>query len=392
MKNKKTSLNSLNQKNVKKAKKTKNKEVSKLLKETEKVSKSDSNHYISEQKLRFYVNAMKYQKYLKELQENPDKFKENFNKSLKKKINLLLNKETDENKEFVQKNVEHYENLKIENVQDVLENFEIERERYLDFLFESLERNRKNYDDNLRRKHSVRKFREKIDNFQKEIDLVSKLNVDSPKVREVFGDILILTVSKILKMPKFSGYTPTWKEMFFIESVERSLQYIFNFDDKMISLKTGKNVTAFNYITQIIVNSIIMVINREKKNAELIKKEIEISSVSKEGVYFTRNILSEDLRGELSKIELNSKNLDFKELKNELTDSLYGLDKETIEKIKKNKSFIIKINVFNNFNIEDYNSIKTIIKSEIDFFFDKDIDLQLQVHKEYKSEGTEDEN
>lgn len=258
-----------------------------------------SNMYVSEQKLKFYVNAMKYQKYLKELQKNPEEFKKNFQKSISKKIKLLESKRTEENSKFVDKNINYYKSLKIESVEDILKNFDAEKEKYLDFLLGKAEK----YQNEKNKKLQKRKIKKRSILLQ-EAKEIEKLNVDSQKIRENFGELLILIINKILKMPKFAGYTNAWKEDFYINAVEKSLQYVYNFDNNIVSLKTGNPSTAFNYLTQIIMNAIIAVINKEKKNSDFLKKEVENKSLNNPGVMYIRNNILDSYEEEESKLEI----------------------------------------------------------------------------------------
>lgn len=322
--------------------------------------KYEKNMYISEQKLKFYVNAMKYQKYLKELQENPEKFKNNFYKSIQKKIKLLEGKKTKENEEFIIKNINYYKNLKIDTVDDILEKFNKAKEEYLDFLIQRIERVKKQSKPKKRQLN-------KMALLEKEAKTINNLNIDSEKIRNNFGDILILIINKILKMPKFSGYTNNWKDDFFINSVEKVLQYIYNFDDNIVSLKTGKPSTAFNYLTQIIMNAIIAVINKEKKNSDFLKKLIQDKSLATVGVNYIRNELSNEIKKDEIQKEIiaNSK----EELLNKLNDNFKNID-------------ILTIKVTFPFDIKLFDEVKSKIN-------DKNSDIQLRMSKISEKENDE---
>ena len=70
-------------------------------------------------------------------------------------------------------------------------------------------------------------------------------------------------IKHILTKPQFSNYT--FKDEFNSDATYKVVRYIYNFDHTKISKVTGKSVNAFSYVTQIIHNSIIFVINEMKK-------------------------------------------------------------------------------------------------------------------------------
>ena len=93
-------------------------------------------------------------------------------------------------------------------------------------------------------------------------------------------------VKHILTMPKFSGYS--YKDDFYSDAVYKILKYLYNFDHTMISEKTGRPVNAFAYISQIIHNSIIYVINTRKKEQNNVMEQAKFNvlqeSFSKSGL------------------------------------------------------------------------------------------------------------
>jgi hypothetical protein len=89
---------------------------------------------------------------------------------------------------------------------------------------------------------------------------------------ERFGEIILLMVKNILKKPQFSGYT--YKDDFYSDAVYKILKYLHNFDHTMISDRSGQAVNAFAYISQIIHNSILYIINSKKKDLENLRKQI----------------------------------------------------------------------------------------------------------------------
>lgn len=83
----------------------------------------------------------------------------------------------------------------------------------------------------------------------------------------MFASCILLMIKRILTKPQFSNYT--FKDEFYSDATYKVVKYIYNFNHKKISQITGKSVNAFSYITQIIHNSIIFVINKNKRNQAL---------------------------------------------------------------------------------------------------------------------------
>lgn len=90
---------------------------------------------------------------------------------------------------------------------------------------------------------------------------------------EKFGEIIMEMVRHILTKQQFRGYT--YYDDFMSDSVYKILKYLDNFDHKIVSRRTGEPVKAFAYVSQIIQNSIIFVITRNKKEQDFIKSVID---------------------------------------------------------------------------------------------------------------------
>jgi hypothetical protein len=95
---------------------------------------------------------------------------------------------------------------------------------------------------------------------------------------ERFGEIILLMIKNILRKPQFSGYT--YKDDFYSDAIYKILAYLNNFDHLKISERTGIAVNAFAYISQIIHNSILYIINTKKKENERLKKYIQMEQCS----------------------------------------------------------------------------------------------------------------
>jgi len=126
--------------------------------------------------------------------------------------------------------------------------------------------NNKKYDSPTKRNLLKAKLKEKI------VKLSEETRIDGPSY-ERFGAIILLMIKNILKKPQFSGYT--YKDDFYSDAVYKILKYLHNFNHKMISERTGAAVNAFAYISQIIHNSILFIINSKKKDLENLRKQME---------------------------------------------------------------------------------------------------------------------
>lgn len=109
------------------------------------------------------------------------------------------------------------------------------------------------------------------------IKLSEETRIDSYSY-ERFGEIILLMIKNILKKPQFSGYT--YKDDFYSDAIYKILKYLHNFDHKMTSKITGQPVNAFAYISQIIHNSILFILNQKKNEQEKINKQVEMEKLN----------------------------------------------------------------------------------------------------------------
>lgn len=130
--------------------------------------------------------------------------------------------------------------------------------------------NAKKYDSPAKRNLLKAKLKERI------VTLSEGACVDKNSY-ERFGEIILLMIKNILKKPQFSGYT--YKDDFYSDAVYKILKYLHNFNHKMISERTGLSVNAFAYISQIIHNSILFIINSKKKDLENLRKQIAMETL-----------------------------------------------------------------------------------------------------------------
>lgn len=125
---------------------------------------------------------------------------------------------------------------------------------------------------------SVQRSRILTDLKDKIISLSESTAIDKVSY-EKFGDIILLMIKKILTKPSFSGYT--YRDDFYSDATYKILKYLYNFDHTLISERSGQPVNAFAYISQIIHNSIICIINTRNKENDEIKKLAEDEMITK---------------------------------------------------------------------------------------------------------------
>lgn len=174
-----------------------------------------------------------------------------------------------------------------------------------------------------------------------------------------FGEIILLMVKKILTRPQFSGYS--YKDDFYSDASFKILKYLGNFDHTLISERTGQRVNAFSYITQIIMNSIIAIINVRKRDQENIKEQIKLGIIdTPKSAGDTRNlyILDKEYTPEPEKI---SKELFLDGAPADILDKI----SDECQKYKENGNvdkIIVHIKDGVELSMDEYNLLKTLTK------------------------------
>lgn len=191
--------------------------------------------------------------------------------------------------------------------------------------------------------------------------------------KEKFGMMILLMIKNILKKHCFAGYTQEYKEDFSIDAISKIFLYMHNFNPSKISKRTGKKVKAFAYLTQIISQAFISVIN--KRNDEK-RKSKEYETISYSSLYSDSvlNSLLKNKQDNFSKIYEREKTIsEYKEIKVNNLDEIIPLIKEY------NSSKALRIvypDEIPSMSIELYNSI---IEA-------KPPELEIIITKEYKKE------
>lgn len=199
-------------------------------------------------------NKKRIQYYLKKLQENEELISEGKDAKL-----------SDIGIESFKKNIEYVNSLRLLDKDELLSEFRAVVADYTKFLTEELEDEtisplRRNY-------------------ITSDLAYVGNIYLTEKYTKERFGKMLMLIIKNLAVKPSFSGYTDNWKDEFFGNAIEKVLLYCHNFDENLLSKRTGKKSKAFAYITQICFNAFIAVINERKKEQKLLKNMVPYETI-----------------------------------------------------------------------------------------------------------------
>ena len=112
------------------------------------------------------------------------------------------------------------------------------------------------------------------DFLSKELEYLEGLSIEKQN-KERLGVMVLLIIKNLARKPCFAGYSNNWKDEFYSKAVENVFKYLKNFDEEKISKRTGKRVSAFSYITQVVYTAFLLIINERKKEEE--RKNFSIS-------------------------------------------------------------------------------------------------------------------
>jgi hypothetical protein len=216
--------------------------------------------------------------------------------------------------------------------------------------------NTKKYEFPSKRNLTKAKLKDKI------VSLSVETSTDQ-KSFERFGEIILLMIKNILKKPQFSGYT--YRDDFYSDAVYKILKYLHNFDHRMISERTGQAVNAFAYISQIIHNSIIAIINTKKKEQDNIKKQISMEHLNHEFQisptdYSQLKLWDEKKANEHLDVSI-VETIELREIKTTLVDEIRKLESE-IERVTRLNLYYPKDY---RISFEEYNELKELLKSKV---------------------------
>lgn len=194
---------------------------------------------------------------------------------------------------------------------------------------------------------------------QKIIELSETVRINKESY-ERFGQIILLMIKNILTKPQFSGYT--YKDDFYSDAVYKILKYLHNFDHTKISKISGSSVNAFAYISQIIHNSILYILNKKKKEQEVLNKQIDM-------VHLNHNL---ELKYKTYYNEVSQDTYDNEEIEIQEKIRIKKVDTNLIDVIKNLKSEIDRVENLeiiypNDYRIsfEEYNELKELLIGKI---------------------------
>lgn len=177
---------------------------------------------------------------------------------------------------------------------------------------------------------------------------------------ERFGQIILLMVKNILTKPQFSGYT--YKDDFYSDAVFKILKYLHNFDHTKTSKITGRAVDAFAYISQIIHNSILYILNKKKKEQEILNRQIDMT-------HLNHNL---ELKYKTYYNEVSQDSYDFEDMEIQEKIQLKKVDTNLIDVIKKLEPEIERVEKLEiiypsdyRISFEEYNELKELLRGKI---------------------------
>lgn len=211
-------------------------------------------------------------------EENQQKFEEDIDKRVLYYINKLQENEdliektkgkeeklSEIGVEAFKKNIEYVKKLHLLNEDEIRAGASEAVTRYRDYLTEELTR------DDL--------SKPRRDYISNDLEYLENIHITSRYSKERFGKMLMLIIKNLAVKPSFSGYTDNWKDEFFGNAIEKVLLYSHNFDENLLSKRTGKKSKAFAYITQICFNAFLAVINDRNKEQKQLKDMIPYETI-----------------------------------------------------------------------------------------------------------------
>lgn len=250
--------------------------------------KKSIREYVNEFELKFELMAMKYSMQLQKKHNlERDTITVDFNKEKQKrteKIEKTIIKEGEDIGDIgvaaLRKNIQYINDLIIPLDEAIIrEDFRLSKEMYRASILERLA--------------DVEIIGSKRKGVEEELAYVDDLILTPKHSKERFGKMLMLIIRNLAVKPSFAGYTDNWKDEFFSNAIEKTLLYSHNFDENLLSKRTGKKSKAFAYITQICFNAFIAILNDRKKELKIIKDVISYEQKSVEGYvpYKNENLL-----------------------------------------------------------------------------------------------------
>ena len=250
-----------------------------------KKKKQSIREFVSEDSLKFQLYLLKLSNQLKRIEENTtEEITKKWNYDNNKKIDRFKNDMTKPqfSSAIAQaaslKNIAYAEQLPAPTDKEaVLKRFEEIRVIYISSLEKRIALNQR----------ATQKQDIELLAYAKVIELVPNIS------KEKFGQMLLLMIKNLATMPSFSGYSDNWKTDFFGNAIEKTLLYLDNFDENLLSKRTGERSKAFAYVTQICFNAFVNIINIRKKEEAFLKDTISLESANLDGLKYYSNVTPE---------------------------------------------------------------------------------------------------
>lgn len=232
--------------------------------------------FVSENGIKFQLYLLKYANQLKDIEEKTkEEIEKKWEYDTQKKINRFKNDlEKPQYKDAIPQNailsnIEYVKNLPAPTDKDaILKEFENVRNDYIQYLIERIEAN----------ETATLNEDKKLLEYARNVELTPNVS------KEKFGQMLLLMIKNLATMPSFSGYSENWKTDFFSNAIEKTLLYLNNFDEKLLSKRTGERSKAFAYVTQICFNAFVNIINIRKKEDAFLKDTISLETANLDGM------------------------------------------------------------------------------------------------------------
>lgn len=135
--------------------------------------------------------------------------------------------------------------------------------------FKKLKNNMKDLVNKSKSKNASERLKDIQGRLKDRVIKYSEVTLCDYHSKEKFGEIVILMVKNILRKPNFQMLE--YHDEFYSDQSDKIFKYIQNFDHTKISERSGYHVNAFQYISQIIHNSIIHIINQRKREQEKVQ-------------------------------------------------------------------------------------------------------------------------
>lgn len=331
--------------------------------EKKKKKKQSIREFVSEAELKFQLYLLKYTNQIKQLEEKTTEEIENkWAYDINKKINRFT-KDLENPKfkdkipqEAIRSNIEYLKTIPAPTTKEIISsNFEEQRKRFIESLEERIKNNKTGT----------------LEDDKEMIKYAGGLVLKSSTSKEKFGVMLLLIIKNLATMPSFSGYSDNWKTDFFSNAIEKTLLYLDNFDENLLSKRTGKKSNAFAYVTQISFNAFVNIINIRKKEEEFLKDTISLEVANLDGVRnFSTAPLTDDFETEVHLPKEYIKTIkDIDELDRTILEGL-----EYIE--KSNKQYFLNSSIKEEI---DYLILNTPEKEKTKDFYSYIIDLREKI-------------